>query len=425
MLTLAARATLGQSRSNDTAFSLTDSGLHFHPSPTNALNGDPWIAKAWMPTNRGGLAAASPGNGKLYALGGKNGGGAYALATCEEYDPNSDLWAEKAPMPTGRFYLAAAPGNGKLYAIGGQDNSGNYVATCEEYDPSTNTWTTKSPMPTARSGLATVAFGGMIYTIGGTTDGTHPLATCEVYDPSTDTWTTKSPMPTARFRLAAVASGGMIYVIGGTSDSIHPLATCEAYDPVSDSWTEKSSIPGPREGLAVADPGNGKIYALGGFPFYIETCEAYDPSTNTWSTTPAPMPTARKDLAAVAPGNGKLYAIGGENGGDTLDATEEYTPEASSSVPNENGPFPFSLSVSPNPAINSATIHATLPETAETQVELLDNSGHELYIEPLNILCAGSNDIVLSTAYLASGTYFVRLFNSKGNSAWARMVVER
>ena len=79
------------------------------------LEADLWTAKAAMPTARNFLAAAAPGNGKLYAVGGGNGGS--VLATNEEYDPATNTWTAKAAMPTARSYLAAAaPGNGKLYA---------------------------------------------------------------------------------------------------------------------------------------------------------------------------------------------------------------------------------------------------------------------------------------------------------------------
>ena len=76
---------------------------------------DVWAVEAPMPTARYGLAAAEVG-GKIYAIGGNNGG---ILSVVEEYDPAANTWATKAPMPTGRHYLAAAEVGGKIYAIGG------------------------------------------------------------------------------------------------------------------------------------------------------------------------------------------------------------------------------------------------------------------------------------------------------------------
>src|SRR5439155_601932 len=104
----------------------------------------------------------------------------------------------------------------------------------EEYDPASNTWTTKAPMPTARCGLAAAAVGGKIYAIGGGNDNGN-LNVVEEYDPASNTWTTKAPMPTARFALPAAAVGGKIYAIGGGNfDAIgngKELNVVEAYTP--------------------------------------------------------------------------------------------------------------------------------------------------------------------------------------------------
>lgn len=48
-------------------------------------------------------------------------------------NPSPDTWLPKAPMPTARYGLAAAsPGNGKIYAIGGYN--GSVLATNEKYE---------------------------------------------------------------------------------------------------------------------------------------------------------------------------------------------------------------------------------------------------------------------------------------------------
>lgn len=61
------------------------------------------------------------------------------LKTVEVYDPSTDTWTTKAPMPTGRRQLAASVVNGKIYAIGGYVNKGQPgLATVEEYNPITD-----------------------------------------------------------------------------------------------------------------------------------------------------------------------------------------------------------------------------------------------------------------------------------------------
>ena len=65
----------------------------------------------------------------------------------------ANSWIAKAPMPTPRGGLGVAVVDGKIYAIGG-DASGKLVGTNEEYNPVTDTWTTKAPMPTPRAFFA-------------------------------------------------------------------------------------------------------------------------------------------------------------------------------------------------------------------------------------------------------------------------------
>src|SRR2546421_10187154 len=97
-----------------------------------------------------------------------------------QYDPAADSWKALAPMPTRRGSPVAATVGGKIYVIGGASThpgSGEpavhparphrSVATVEEYDPPSNTWRARSPMPTARNHAAVGVVNGKIYVIGG------------------------------------------------------------------------------------------------------------------------------------------------------------------------------------------------------------------------------------------------------------------
>lgn len=80
-----------------------------------------WTHRAPMPTPREGFAVAAI-NDRIYAIGGVVYNGvdpAFSLPTVEEYNPVSDTWSTKAPMPTRRACLGAAVVYGKLYAMGG------------------------------------------------------------------------------------------------------------------------------------------------------------------------------------------------------------------------------------------------------------------------------------------------------------------
>jgi N-acetylneuraminic acid mutarotase len=114
-------------------------------------------------------------------------------------------------------HMASGVIDDALYVIGGRPKGkSSNIDNNEAYDPKTNTWTAKAPMPTARGGIAaaTVPTNGELFIFGGeapekTFDNT------EIYNPSTDTWTSGPAMPTARHGLAAAAIGDKIYVIGG------------------------------------------------------------------------------------------------------------------------------------------------------------------------------------------------------------------
>src|SRR5207244_10838887 len=75
-------------------------------------------------------------------------------------DPATDGWRELAPMPTPRGGGVAAVVGGKIYVIGGAGPTPDASAptirprqpqrslgTVEEYDPATNKWRSRAPMP--------------------------------------------------------------------------------------------------------------------------------------------------------------------------------------------------------------------------------------------------------------------------------------
>jgi N-acetylneuraminic acid mutarotase len=184
-----------------------------------------WIEGKPMPTARSALTTQFI-DGILYAIGGQDFTGV-PVNTSEAYDPKTDTWTSKAPMPTPRHHLTSAIVDGKLYVFGGRTVGSNsslsssYVNlnSNEMYDPISDTWTSKAPMPSNRSGLAAAAYeDGKIYVFGGE-DAISVMTfdNNEKYDPKTDKWTSENPMPTARHGLAAVFDNitKRIYVIGG------------------------------------------------------------------------------------------------------------------------------------------------------------------------------------------------------------------
>jgi N-acetylneuraminic acid mutarotase len=211
--------------------------------------------------------------------------------------PNENTWTKRASMHEARGGLGAAVVNRKIYAIGGSSQSGLYpaniqggfVGTNEEYDPVTNTWTYKSPMPTPRSDFAIAVYNNKIYCLGGTV-GTEKVdvifsrfvtsAVNEVYDPATDTWETKASLPNAGMFMQAFVVGNRIYVIDGPFN--------EVYDPENDSWITKAPTPLPAEDYGADGSNdyalfllNNKLYVAGQFSTRLIN---YDTSQDAWST---------------------------------------------------------------------------------------------------------------------------------------------
>jgi N-acetylneuraminic acid mutarotase len=296
---------------------------------------DCWTVQAPMLTLRAGFGVGAV-DGMLYTVGGALplSSPHSAVATVEAYDPDTDGWTTRAPMPTARSGARVAVLNGLLYAVGGTP-AGQVnplpAGTVEAYDPGTNSWTTRQSIPAPPFGAGVGVVNGILYAVGGTapsSSGTVVTGTLQAYDPVANTWTTKAAMPTPRLGFGVGVVDGILYTVGGDA-----AGTVEAYDPVTNTWTTRQPMLTARSGLDVGVV-NGILYAVGGttgnnadgIPTIVNTLEAYDPATNTWSTK-TPMITGRMGLG-VAVLNGLVYAIGGRppSPGDITGANEAYHP---------------------------------------------------------------------------------------------------
>lgn len=203
-----------------------------------------------------------------------------------EYDPATDNWKALAPLPSKRGSASAVVVNGKIYLIGGAGvhpgskevslhpaRPHRAVSTNEVYDPASNTWETRSPMPTARNHAASGAVNGKIYIIGGRIGAAFITRASNVdiveeYDVATDQWgSLKAPMPGgARSATAWGTYEGRIYVTGGETRTNHMsgvFRAFEAYDPRSNQWTTMPPMVFARHGLAGDFIGN-RFHAVSG-----------------------------------------------------------------------------------------------------------------------------------------------------------------
>lgn len=296
-----------------------------------------WQPMASAPTKRTEVVGAALG-AKVYVIGGFNEPGLSNIMNLavsdavEEYDSSTNGWTTKAPLPIGLHHAGAAFVGGRLYIVGGFTKSlfsvWQPVANVYMYNPETDSWLERAPMPTKRGALAVTELSGKLFAIGGY-DGTGNSGAVEVYDAATNRWSTKAPLPTARDHLAVATVGTRIYAIGGrlNRDYARNLSVTESYDPVADRWTRVADLPTPRSGITAAVVRE-VIYVFGGEApeGTFQVTEAYSPGTDRWRTM-TPMPTGRHGLASAVV-NDRVYVISGgpRPGGSFSNVNELFVP---------------------------------------------------------------------------------------------------
>jgi len=346
-------------------------------------------------------------------------------------------------MPTARWLLTSSVVDGKIYAIAGQssddvNNPETELDVVEMYDPATDTWTTRTPIPTARAALASAVVNGKIYAIAGgiveVTFSPYLLATSvvEEYDPATDAWSTKKPTISAQFGCAIGVVNDMIYVMGGNGTvalSVSPTPLVMSYDPGNDRWRALGLIMPTARGHLGAGAVDGIIYAVGGSAQpgqRLSVVQAYDPSINLWSTK-APMPTARVDFGIGVIGD-KIYVVGGGTvvflPNSARDVVEVYdTGSATAVEDNPGAPASFELRQNyPNPFNPETTIEYSLAREAMVTIRILNAKGQTVRTLTHTAQPVGIHNVVWDGRdreglRVASGVYLYRVEAvSPGNS---------
>ncbi len=293
---------------------------------TNGGGTASWTAVSGMPAPKNGAACAAV-NGHLYVV-----SGAGFNASVFDYNPASNVWSTKTPLPSNYAYAGAAGIGNKLYFMGGCENSDCSSATGNElliYDTLTSLWTNGATFQ--RRSLAGVGvINGKIYVTGGQNSAYIGESALQIYDPASNLWTTAQSMPIGRLQCGATVINGKLYVVGGyDGNPATPFGSLVVYDPTTDSWTTKTSMPTPRLGLGAASVG-GLLYAIDGVTASgtaTNLVEVYNPATDSWSTG-APTLIAH-NLAQPVTINGTIYLAGSSPQNNAITNAESYTPQNS------------------------------------------------------------------------------------------------
>jgi N-acetylneuraminic acid mutarotase len=297
-----------------------------------------WSSKTPMPTHRHSFGISVFQN-KIYCIGGattiKSDG--YVTNVNEVYDPTTDTWENKTSMPNPRSHLEATNVGNKIYLIGGQGRGDprmfivkNYTSLNEVYDPATDAWTTKTPIPNATAYYASALVDDKIYVMGGEGRSVSGLIYLnQVYDVKTDVWSLAAAVPgTILNGAVAGATTGenapkLIYVIGGyygITDPNKPYNyTNQVYNPKNNSWSFAAYMPieNYHYSVVVFDD---MLYVIGGSSLNNTVPYAYNlrytpigygtPDTSTPSPSPEPRQTGSFPILTVVVVSTVVVAVG-------------------------------------------------------------------------------------------------------------------
>jgi hypothetical protein len=180
-----------------------------------AYDGQKWTQLKRLPEACGAIACAALGDA-IHLVGGAIGSdNRRSIDWHIVYDPKSDSYSRRQPMPVARDHTGIVAANGLIHIIGGRVDSFHTNSNLHHaYDPGTDAWTFQTPIPTARSGHGSVLLDGRIFCMGG--EGTNRVyGQMESYDLATRRWESHAPMLTPRHGMGAVVIGGEIVVAGG------------------------------------------------------------------------------------------------------------------------------------------------------------------------------------------------------------------
>lgn len=232
--------------------------------------------------------------------------------------PKTDLsqWKQLAPLPLPRAGSAVGILDGKLVVAGGTYWREGRKFWCEQvdgFDPSTNRWAPKAPLPKPCGDTAAVAHDGVLYVFGGGTEG---VAESTVWALRDNRWSALPhlALPAPRRSSGVAVVDGTFYLLGGLtgtgSDFASATSTVWAAKP-GGRWEPRAPMPGPaRFNLSVGVVA-GRILVAGGCApdngavRNLDEILAYNPSIDEW-TLLGRLPFANRAAGGLADDSGLL-----------------------------------------------------------------------------------------------------------------------
>jgi N-acetylneuraminic acid mutarotase len=380
-------------------------------------------------------------------------------------------WTRKADMlGSPRMNLLGFPLGTKGYITGGTFGGLTVTADCQEFNPATNTWTEKAPMSYAFRGGAAFAVGGRGYTTTGVNEamfiqelleynalgnnwsilGLFPgevrmyasgfslehsgYITCGSYinmqplndvwewNQQSNLWTQRANLPgSIRSNAVAFSIGSNGYVFGGTDGSTY-LNDLWEYDPGTDSWTQKASLPSQGRTDAVAFAIGDYGYLVGGWPNggnALPEVWQYSALDDSWTQLP--------DFPGIPAGGGTAFTIGNLGyvvGGYGSTECWEFDPSGVGNQEFQVSDSRLHFSCYPNPVTESYTVNFDLPDAMNVKLDLYDMTGRKIYSLSTGLCKKGQNSQTYQTGEIHKGIYLIRMtLDNRHISANTKLVV--
>ncbi len=252
-------------------------------------------------------------------------------------------------MPDLREQFSALESAGKLYVLGG-DNGGNGTGQIFyagiQGDGSLGAWTTNAySIPTPRHRHTSILYNGFMYVMGGNAAGS---AQSSVFfgpvngDGSVGPWATTTSMPGGRRRHTSVVYNGVVYILGGSNPGHNTVfrAPFQTNGTITSWTTDASPIPAKVYHHSTVLKGN-RIYVIGGRAYdgtttslsdqiYYTTINP-DGSLGAWNTSAIPLPKAMAEHQSFIQGK-HVYVAGGSDSNGASDAVYSATINSDGSI---------------------------------------------------------------------------------------------
>lgn len=338
-----------------------------------------------------------------------------------KYNPQIDGWTKIAELPSFAEARDQAIGfsvNGKGYVVGGEKYGllgNNCLQDCWEYNPQNNIWYQRADFPRLMKCGVSFTIGNKAYVGLGVDDYLRPYSDFYEFDPATNKWKQLNDFPgTHRENAVAFSLNGKGYVgLGFMFDAkINRINFTDfwEYDPTTDVWSRLKDFPGVGRFSAMGY-GLGKYCYVGlGKPndFY-----RYDTETKEWEPL-GYLPGEGRDVAYSFCVNKKIYYGGGE-GSKTVysDLWEFNKSDLSTGVEYVKT---TSIYIYPNPVVEGFTIQES---AGATSVILTDLSGKQVLKQKIT-----ENQTYVPLNRIAKGIYVVSLLDKNGTSIYQDKIIK-